>query len=92
MATVQLANIDDQLYEALVVRAAQENRSVSQEVVAIVREHLIPTSRDAEEANKAFMELVGTWQDSRTAEEIIEDIRSSRQPGNRFNVDAHVFD
>ncbi len=37
MATVELANIDDRLYEALQARAARDNRSVSQEVVAIVQ-------------------------------------------------------
>jgi plasmid stability protein len=92
MATVELTNIDEGLYEALLMRAAKDNCSISQEVVAIVQKCLAQPPQDARKANEAFMELAGSWQESRTAEEIVADIRSSRQSGHRFDVDPHVFD
>ena len=60
MATVDLTNIDDRLYEALLARAAKDNRSVSEEVETILREHLVEPPQDARKANEAFMELVGS--------------------------------
>jgi plasmid stability protein len=86
MATVEPTNLDDRLYDALVARAAQENRSVREEVEAILQESLATPSsspQDVKAANLAFMELVGSWQDSRTAEEIVVDINSSDMPPAR---------
>ena len=40
MATLQVRSIDNQLYKALGRRAAQDNRSISQEVDAILQEYL----------------------------------------------------
>jgi plasmid stability protein len=67
MATLQIKGIDDRLYEALRARAEMDNRSISQEVVAILQEHLGRPPQDARKANEAFMELVGSWPDNRTA-------------------------
>jgi len=92
MATVELTNLDERLYKVLLTRAAKDNCSVSQEVEAIVRECLVQPPIDARKANEAFTELVGSWQDERTAEEIIADLRASRRSEHRFNVDPHVFD
>jgi len=92
MATVELTNIDDRLYEALVTRAAKDNRSVSEEVETILRESLFLPKHDPWAATEAMLKLVGSWQDERTAEEIIADIRASRRSGRRFNVDPSVFD
>ena len=92
MATVELANIDERLYNALLARAAKDNRSVSEEVETILREHLVESPQDARKANEAFMELVGSWQDDRTAAEIVSDIRASRRSELRFKVDPRVFD
>lgn len=92
MATLQVKGIDDRLYEALRARAKLDNRSISQEVMAIVQEHLARPSQDARKTNEAFMELVGSWRDDRSAEEITADIRASRQSGHRFRINPRVFD
>jgi len=82
MATLQVRSIDDQLYEALRRKAARDNRSISQEVIAILKEHLSqPTHKSATES---FMELCGTWKDEKSAKEISQDIRKSRQSKTRF--------
>lgn len=75
MATLQLRNIDDRLYNFLKNSARRQNRSVSQEVVTIIEQHL--HSRQPANATLEFLALSGAWKDERDAEEIIADIRSS---------------
>ena len=92
MATLQVKGMDDRLYQALGARAALDNRSVSQEVVTIIQEFLSrPTPRTVE-ATRAFLDLAGSWSDSRTAEEIADQIRKARRSKRRFRRGAgHVF-
>ena len=92
MATLQVKGIDDQLYEALGARAAQDNRSISQEVVTMIREFLARPGRDPAEATRAMLEMAGTWQDDRTTRQIAADLRKARHTGRRFRKDRHVFD
>lgn len=87
MATLQVRSIDDQLYKALGRRAAMDNRSISQEVVAILKEYLsYPTSKHTNSTNN-FLEMCDTWQDEKTADEIIGEIRRDRRSGKRFTED-----
>ena len=78
MATLQVRSIDKQLYKALGFRAAMDNRSISQEVVAILKTYLSsPSSKHTNNTN-AFIELCGTWHDEKNAEQIIEEIKENR--------------
>lgn len=87
MATLQVRSIDDQLYKALGRRAAMDNRSISQEVVAILKAYLsLPTSRHTSNTGD-FLEMCGSWQDERDADEIIGEIRGDRRSGERFSED-----
>ncbi len=92
MATVELTNLDERLYDTLLARAVQENRSVSQEVEVILREFLGRQPFTPRKATEAVLKLAGTWQDTRTAEEIVEDIRNSRSSGTRAAGLDNVFD
>lgn len=83
MATLQVRSIEDQLYEALGKKAAQDNRSISQEVIAILKEYLSQPLKD-KNATEKFLELCGTWQDERTAKEITKEIRAGRKTKTRF--------
>jgi plasmid stability protein len=84
MATLQVRSIDEKLYKALGRRAAMENRSISQEVVAIIKAYLSAPAARHENATHAFLELCGTWSDERTAKEIVEEIRKDRRATHRF--------
>jgi plasmid stability protein len=92
MATVELTNLDEQMYAALLARAAQENRTVGQEAEFLLRESLAKPSRTPRTATEAVLEIAGSWRDSRTAEEIIADIRDSRCSKDRSTGLADVFD
>ena len=87
MATLQVRSINDQLYKALGRRAAMDNRSISQEVIAILKTYLsCPTCKHANSTND-FLEICGSWQDEKSAEEIIVEIRKDRRSGDRFTED-----
>lgn len=77
MATLQVRSLDDQLYQALGRLATQQQRSISQQVVAILKEHLSQPLRHAS-ATEEFLALCATWNDERSAEEIVTEIRESR--------------
>jgi len=79
MANLQVKSIDDDLYESLGRRAAMENRSISQEVVSIIKAYLsMPTSVNVKNNNQQFLELCGSWQGEESAESMVEDIRKNR--------------
>ena len=78
MANLQVKSIDDDLYKSLGRRAAMENRSISQEVVSILKAYLSTPSRQHKKVNQQFLELCGSWQGAESAESMIEDIRKSR--------------
>jgi plasmid stability protein len=92
MATLQVKGMDDRLYQALGARAAMENRSISQEVVSIIQKYLSAPLDDSRANARALMELAGSWQDERSAEEIARDIRNSRRLGRRNKELGNVFD
>jgi hypothetical protein len=60
--------------------AASENRSVSQRVIYIVKSYLARKNQLQAEKTPAevLLELSGSWEDSREAQEIIREIREAR--------------
>lgn len=78
MANLQVKSMDDQLYQSLSKRARMDNRSISQEVTAIIKDFLSKPQKENANATDEFLKLAGSWKDKRSAEEIIKDIRSSR--------------
>lgn len=92
MANLQVRDIDDRLYESLRERATREKRSISQEVILILEKYLSrPTAYDVHPTDE-FLSLAGAWNDDRTADEIIDDIRKKRRNSSRFAEDERVFD
>jgi len=78
MAVLQVRNMDDELYGTLKRRAAMGKRSISQEVVTILQQHL-SVPKQVECADDIALSLAGSWEDDRTADEIIADIYSQRR-------------
>lgn len=90
MANLQVRDIDDKLYKFLKNTAKLNNRSVSQEVTTMIKAWLLRNDRDRQNADDAFLELAGTWQDDRDAEEIINSLRNARNKSRRFG-EEHAF-
>ncbi len=84
MATLQVRSIDDALYRALGRRAAMENRSISQEVVSILKAYLSAPTTKYQNLTTCFLEMCGSWDDERDAGDIIAEIRQDRRTSERF--------
>ncbi len=77
MAILQVRDIDDRLYTSLRQKAQKENRSISQEVISILEQYLANPDRIKENPTKEFLNLF--WDDDRTGDKIVRDIRKARR-------------
>lgn len=91
MATLQVRDIDDRLYNFLKSSAKRQNRSISQEVITIIENHL-NSSVHTKNATLEFLSLTGAWKDEKSAEEIVEGIKNSRSQSSRFGNEYGIFD
>lgn len=77
MAVLQVRNMSDDLYGALGRRAALDNRSISQEVIEIIKTYLA-TPRGRQGADAEALQMAGSWDDARSADEIVSQLREER--------------
>jgi len=81
MANLQIKGIEDDLYAQLGKVAAAENRSISQQVLFLIKGDLarrksiqcIPTPAET------LLELSGSWKGEESASEMISGIRTARK-------------
>jgi plasmid stability protein len=92
MAILQVRDIDNNLYNSLKISAKMQNRSVSQEVITIIETYLNSSQKNNKNATLEFLSLEGVWEDRRSADDIIKDIRKNRQQLNRFGKNNGIFD
>lgn len=92
MATLQVRDMDDRLYEFLKTSAKMQNRSVSQEVITIIQRYLNSDQKNTKNSTLEFLSLKGAWQDDKNADEIIQDIKNGRVQSSRFGETNGIFD
>jgi plasmid stability protein len=90
MATLQVRDIDDALYEGLRRRAKAQHRSLSQEVVHIIEDYLSQPAHSPLRQTEMFLQLAGAWQGPEKPEEIVASIRSARVNSARFRKTKNV--
>jgi len=77
------------LYDQLKQLAASENRSISQQVLYLIRSAL--AHPDALKGSKSpamiLLESSGAWEDERDAASTIEDLRKSRRVSRKTTLD-----
>lgn len=79
MVNLQIKTIQDELLAQLKELAAAENRSVAQQVVFLIREHLAARRRlPLKTSAGVLLELSGSWEDDRSPEEIVSEIKAAR--------------
>ena len=80
MANLQIKGMDDRLYDTIKKLAASENRSVSQEILFLVKEHVAKRKQTAAVRTPAqvLLDLSGSWMDDRSADVIIAEIKTAR--------------
>ena len=86
MANLQIKGIEDRLYEEIKRMAAEEHRSMSQQVLFVVKEYLARKHQVGRLKTPAqtLLELSGSWSDERGAEEIILDIKAARRNSKKL--------
>jgi plasmid stability protein len=92
MATLQVRDIDDTLYEGLRRRAKAQHRSLSQEVVHIIEDYLSRPTQSPARQTDLFLQLAGAWQGPEKAEEIVATIRKARVNSARYRRGKSVPD
>ncbi len=92
MAVLQVRDIDDRLYDRLKFAAKIDNRSISQQVITILQNYFTSVPVKPKNATEEFLKLAGSWEDSRTTDEIIDDIYGSRVNSTRFEALDGIFD
>ena len=95
MASITVRNIPDEILEKIRALSAIERRSINNEILLILErgafieyeEHLHRRKYLAKSTQlEIWKELLGTWKDNRTAEEIIKDIYSHRTGGRDIQL------
>jgi hypothetical protein len=81
MANLQIKGIKDELYAQIKNLAASENRSVSQQVLFLIKEHLSKKKQIDSTKRPALilLELSGSWEDDRKPEDIVKEIKKARK-------------
>jgi len=81
VANLQIKGIDEHLYAQIKKLASAENRSVSQQILYLAKEYLAKkkTARTSRTSAQVLLELSGSWEDDRTPEEIIREIKQARR-------------
>ena len=87
MANLQIKGVDDDFYAHLKALAASEHRSVSQQVLFLVRAYLTRTRHldQIKTPAEILLELSDSWEDSRGPQEIVEELRSARKSSQKFS-------
>jgi predicted CopG family antitoxin len=91
MAILQVRDIDDRIYENLKKISQQNKRSISQEVIHIIETYLSNPQIIKKNSTEEFLKLAGSWQDDRSAEEIISETRKGRSKNKRFSQEHGIF-
>ena len=86
MANLQIKGIDDGLYAQIKSLAASENRSVSQQVLFLIKEHLSKKKHldSIKTSVGILLELSGSWEDERKAEDIVKEIKRARKNSKKL--------
>jgi hypothetical protein len=87
MAILQIKGIDEAFYTEIKQLAASENRTISQQVLFIIKEYLIKYRRIHEIKTPAevLLDLAGSWIDTREADQIVDDIRKKRRNSRKLS-------
>jgi len=86
MANLQIKGIDNDLYNELKRIAAEENRSLSQQTLFLVKEYIAKRQRirGTKSPGQVLLDLSGSWKDDRKPEEIVSEIRKARKNLKKF--------
>ena len=86
MANLQVKGMEDALYSQLKNLAQSENRSISQQVIFLLKRYLA-TKQELERTElpaKVLLELAGSWEDKRLPKEIVRELKAARKRSRKL--------
>jgi hypothetical protein len=87
MANLQINGIDNKFYSQIKELAASENRSISQQILYLIKEYLAKQKsiKKTKTPVQVLLELSGSWIDSKDPEDIFKDIKKSRANSKKLS-------
>lgn len=87
MANLQIKGVDDVFYARIKALADSQNRSISQQVLFLIKDYLAKDKaiRKVKPPAQALLELIGSWADTRDADEILGDLKTDRTNSRRLS-------
>jgi hypothetical protein len=81
MENLQIKGMDDDLYAQLKSLAASKNRSISQQILMLLKQYLAGRYQQKETRTPAqvLLDLSGSWEDDRPSEQIIKELKAERR-------------
>ena len=81
MSNLQIKGIDESLYTQIRELAVREHRSISQQVLFLVKDYLAKGKplRTTQTPAQVLLQLSGSWEDERAPSEIVAEIRRARK-------------
>jgi plasmid stability protein len=95
MASITIRNIPESILQKVRALSQIEKRSMNNELLLLIERGLIDESQRSNKAGNTLSkesqmniweEMLGKWEDDRTAEEIIDDIYAHRTPGRNIQL------
>jgi hypothetical protein len=85
MANLQIKGIDEKLYDQIKRLAASEHRSISQQVLFLVKSYIARKSsvQNIKTPAQILLDLSGSWEDEKPAEIIIGEIKKARKQSKK---------
>ena len=86
MANLQIKGMDDDLYAQLKSLAVSENRSISQQVLYLLKLYLAKKHQlqGTKTPAQVLLELSGSWEDDRPAEQIVKELKAERKGSKKL--------
>jgi hypothetical protein len=86
MANLQIKGIKDELYAQIKNLAASQNRSVSQQVLFLIKEHISKKKHldSIKTPAQVLLEISGSWEDNREPEDIVKQIKRARKNSKKL--------
>jgi len=86
MANLQIKGIEDELYTELKKMAAEENRSVSQQALFLVKEYLARKRclRTLKTPAQILLDFSGSWEGNQDAAKMIVQIKKARRNSKKL--------
>ncbi|MFZ2630774.1 MAG: hypothetical protein WA081_06605 [Desulfosalsimonadaceae bacterium] len=88
MANLQIKGIPSEFYDQIKDMAEAENRSVSQQVLYLIKEHMAKgrAVKTIKTPAQVLLELAGSWSDAKDAEEIVMELKKGRSNSKKLSA------